>query len=240
MDEIDKKIKHIWNKIRKPDTSTKREDCPGDKTLSYYIDGVLKETDKERIEKHLLKCNNCLELILLHKKVKENEAHEAVPDVPMGWIERAIDLLPEKEKDATVGLFDVVLRFAKETIEIIRNPGNLSISYGAIPVPIRGEKKILSTNLVTLSKRFPDVESKVEVERVGEANVNIKIMTKGVKSGLPLEGLRISLFNPRREIASYVAENGEVHFEGLRFGEYVIKITMPDKKIGQISLNIKE
>ncbi|MFV1951288.1 MAG: zf-HC2 domain-containing protein [Nitrospinota bacterium] len=240
MDEIDKKIKHIWNKIRKPDASTKREDCPDDKTLSYYIDGVLRETDKERIEQHLLECSNCLDLILLHKKVKENEAHEAVPDVPIGWIERAIDIFPEKEKDAAVSPFDIVFRFAKETIEIIRNPGNLSISYGTVPVPVRGEKKILSTNLVTLSKRFPDVESEVEVEKIGKNNVNIKIITKGVTSGLPLEGLRISLFNPHREIASYVAENGEVHFEDLRFGEYVIKITMLNKKIGQVSLNIKE
>ncbi len=192
------------------------------------------------MEEHLLLCNDCLNLILLHEKVRREEAVEAIPDVPNGWIKRAVNLLPEKEEDATKGLFDIVLKFAKETIEIIENTGSLSISYEATPVTIRGEKKNLSPNLVTLGKTFPEVESKIEVEKVNEYHVNIKVMITNVDPGAPVEELRISLFNPSLEIASYVSEGGEVYFTDVRFGKYVIKISRRGRKIGRISLNLKE
>ncbi len=239
MDKIDKKIKHIWNKVKKQDSGIKGENCLDDKMLSHYIGGVLKNTDKEKVEQHILECNYCLDMILLHKKAIQDEAYEAVPDVPVVWMERAKSLVTGKVADAKAGLFDIVLEFAKETIEVIKNTGNLSISYGAVPVPVRGEKKTLPTNLVTLSRTFSHIQSDLEVEKVGEGKVNMKVMTKDVGSGEPVKGLRISIFNPRREIASHIAENGEVCFEGLRLGEYIVKINRPDKEIGQISLNIK-
>lgn len=240
MDDLDKKIKKLWYKFYKHPLSAKKEDCPGDRLLACYNDGMLKEQDKERIEQHLLVCNDCLDLVLLQEKVRREEAHEAIPDVPRRWIEKAINLFPEKEKDITEGLFDIALKFAKDAIEVIRNPGHLLISYGAVPVPVRGEEKTLSTNLITLSKTFSDEESEVEVERIGKGRVNLKVMTKGVKSGAYLEGIRVSLFNPSREIASYVAESGEVFFAGIRLDKYVIKIIRLGTEIGQISLNLKE
>lgn len=240
MDEIDYKIKNLLNKFYKPNLEKEKESCPGDRLLACYIDGLLREEEKDRIEQHLLVCSNCLELVILHEKVSQEEAHETIHAVPMEWIERAKNLLLNKEIDTDVNLFDIVLKFAKETIEVIRNPGNLSISYMAIPVPIRGEKKILPTNLITLSKTFSDVESEVEIERVGKVRINMRVMTKGTKSGLPLKGLRISLCNPSREIASRIPEGGEVYFAGLWPGEYHIKITQLGREIGQISLNLKE
>jgi hypothetical protein len=190
------------------------------------------------VEQHLLECNNCLDLIVLQNKIRAEEAHESITDVPAYLMNKAMDLVAEK--DTGEGLFDIVLKFARETIEIIRNPGNLAISHAAVPVPVRGEKSVLSTNIITLSKTFSDVESEVEVMRVGEDFVNIRTIIRYVESGEPVEELRVSLFNPRREMASCIAKNGKVHFEGLRFGKYVIKINRQGREIGQISLNIKE
>jgi hypothetical protein len=238
MDELDRKIKHIWNKAGKPDSRMKKGHCPEDTLLSSYMDGTLNKTDKERIEKHLLECANCLDLIHLYKKVREDEAREAVHDAPAAWIKKAMNLVSEKE--TVEGLFDIVLKFARETIEILANPGNLAISHIAVPVPVRGKKSALSANHITLNKTFSDVESEVEVTRVGEGCVNIRVMIKDIKTGVPAEGLRINLFNPHREIASYIAKNGEVRFEDIGFGKYVIKLNRQGKEIGQLSLNIKE
>lgn len=237
MDEIDKRIKYIWNRFKKKDTGSKSDNCPQEKTLSRYIAGVLKKADREMVEKHLLECNRCLDLILLHKKIKEDEAYEGIIDVPKPWIERAIALNTQKKKDKSKGFFDIVLRFTQETIEIIRNPGNLSVSYGTIPVQLRAEKGV-SSNIVHLRKRFSHIESEVQVERAGDGIVNMKVTTKDVENGLFVKGLRISLLNPRREIASYIVQNGEAFFKGIRFGEYVIKLIRQGREIGQISLNI--
>jgi hypothetical protein len=238
MDELDKKIKKIWNKVKKPAAVKGKENCPGDNVLSYYTDGILKEADKEKVEQHLLQCKDCLEMILLQNKVRQGEALEAVPEAPSSWMEKAMDLVPAK--DARDGVFDIVLKFARETIEIITNPGNLLISYDAVPLPVRGERKKLPANFVNLSKTFSDIKCDIEVEKVADRHVNLKIITRDIKSELPAERLRISLFNPRKEIASFIAKKGDAHFEGLRFGEYVIKVNRQGKQIGRVSLEIKE
>ena len=239
MDKIDKRIKRVWNKLYKPIPGSKKGNCPGDKLLSCYSDGLLEGDDKRSIEEHLLACHDCLDLILLSKRVKREEAHGVIPDTPTRLIERAISLLPERGRDVISGLFDVVLRFAKDSIEIISNPGSLSISYGPVPVPVRG-KETLSTNLIYLNKDFSEVESEIEIERAGTEHLDIKVITKSVVSGKPEKGLRVGLFKSGREIASSVAENGEVRFTGLEFGEYAIKITRLGKEVGQISLSLKE
>ncbi len=234
MDEIENKIKNIWAKMKTQGFKTAGEKCPDDAQLSYYLDGVLSAHDKENMEKHILQCNNCLNLILLNEKVK---AHEAVSEVPAGWVERVKNLLPKKGI-APLRLFDIVLKFAKDTIEIIRNPANLSISYGAMPASVRGEKK--SANFIILSKTFSDVKSEIEIELADNNHVHIKVLTTSVDSGLPVRNLRISIFNPDQEIASYVAENGEVYFTDLEFDKYIIKITGQSKKIGEISMDLKK
>ncbi len=239
MDELDSKIKYILKKSKKPASGEKKVNCPEDIVLAQFIDNALNDSDKQKMERHLVECNDCLDQIILHKTILEEEALDGLPDVPPALVHKAMDLINEKKKDVTAGIVDVILKFTRETIEIL-NPGNLSISYGAVPVPVRGEKKTVSSNMVTLRKVFSDLEAEADVERTGHGSVNIKITTKNVSSGLPSDGLRISLFNPDREIASDVAEKGEAHFDRLRFGEYVIRINRQGVVIGHISLNIKE
>ncbi|MHA2039240.1 MAG: zf-HC2 domain-containing protein [Promethearchaeota archaeon] len=239
MDEIEKKIKYISKEVHESDSNMKSQDCLGQNILSLYIEGSIKEKDKDLVEKHLLECNHCLDFVFLHKKMREAESCQILPDVPKTWIKRAKRLYTAQEVQAGTDFFDIVLKFAEETIEVIKNPGKILISYGAIPLPIRGENESLKTNLVTLSKTFLNIESEVEVEKAGGGYVNIKVTTKEVKSDLPAKGLRISLSNPYRKIASYFAENGEAYFEGLKYGEYVINIIKLRNAVGQISLNIK-
>lgn len=238
MDELDKKIKHIWRKSKKLGQGMKAKKCPGDNLLVSYMDGVIRDNDKEKVERHLLECNHCLELVITHYKLKEAEAHEAVPEVPVFLMNRAMNLVPEKETKE--GFSDIVFKFARETIEIITNPGNLGISFAAVPAPVRGEKGSFSADHIALHKTFTDIESEVEVLRVDEGRVNIRVMNKDIKSGRLVEGLRISLFDPHRETASHIAKKGVVLFEGLNFGKLIIKISRQGKEIGQISLDIKE
>ena len=239
MNKIDKRIRDLWVKHKTSESDKRRENCPEDKLLASYVDGLLKGPDNEQIERHLSECNDCLELILLHKKVCDDEIHETVLDAPQEWIERAVNLHPLKEKDATESLFDIVLKFAKETIEVIKNPGNLPISYETCPVPVRGEKEKLSTNIVTLGKTFSNIKTEIEIEKVDEGFVNIRVAVKSIKSDLPLKGLRISLLNPSQEVASCMIEDGEVCFEDIRLGEYFVNLNRLGDSIGQISLSLK-
>lgn len=239
MDEIDKNIKYIWKRIKNKSSNIKSTNCPDDEILSHYIDGELNETDKEKIKQHLLECDYCLDLIIFQKKLKEEEVCAEIPDVPRILIERATNLC-FKEEEIRTRPFDIILKFAKDMIEILENLGKLSISYGAVPVPLRGGQKATSTNVIALSKTLSDLECKVQFENIGNGYVNIKIAIRDAKNNSPAKGIRISLFNPSLEIASSIAKNGEVSFGGIRLGEYLIVMKRQGKNIGQISLKMKE
>jgi hypothetical protein len=236
MDELDKKIKSLWSKVRSNPVN-KCEECPEVQTLLYFIDGILKEADRERVEKHLLECSHCTDLVILNNKVKHDEVNAVLPQAPESWVLNAMNLV--SEKDDAAGLFDIALKFAKETIEILTNPANLPVSMGAAPVPVRGENEILYTDHVVLSKTFNTIKSDCEIERIDDDNLNIRVFMKNLESGEPAQGLRVNLFNPDQEIASFTVEHGEVCFSDVSFGKYVIRIMKQGSEIGQISLNLK-
>ncbi|MBI4698155.1 MAG: zf-HC2 domain-containing protein [Nitrospirae bacterium] len=234
MDEIENKIKHIWANMKSQSAKTPGGKCPDEAQLSYYLDGILSAYDKENMEKHLLQCNNCLSLVLLNEKVKANDA---AFEVPSGWVERVKNLVSKKQ-GIPQRLFDIVLKFTKDTIEIIKSTENLFISYGAVPVPVRGGAGAVPANSITLSRTFADIKSELEIEKAENDRFSIGISTSYTDSGAPEPNLRISLFNPEQEVASFVAESGEVCFNSLRLGQYTIKITRADRVIGEISMDL--
>lgn len=237
MDELDKKIKKILSKSKKSDSGLKSGNCPDDHILVSYADGVIDEIHKENVEEHLLTCKACLDLVLGYKNVIIGEKLETLPEVPGILVDNAMHLVTAEETGK--GLFDIVLQFARETITIVANPGNLAISHAAVPVPLRGEKGTVSANIITVHKTFPDVEISVDVESAGEERVKIKTLITDIESGQPVDGYRTSLFNPEFEMASHMAKKGKVLFENVMFGKYVIKLYLKGKEIGQIALHIK-
>ncbi len=238
MDELDKKIKYILHKSRKEKSGGIKSKCLSDNMLASYADGSLKDNENEKVEHHLTECGECLDMVILHHKVSQGEALEAVPEVPLSLMNRARSLV--KENKTGESLFDIVLKFAQETIDIITNPGNLGISYMAAPVPVRGEKSTLSTKTITLHKKLDIMSTEIEISKTGDSKVNIRIIITDTESKTKVEGLRISLFNPDREMASSIAKDGVTSFRNIIFGKYVIKIIRHGKDLGQISLNIKE
>lgn len=43
--------------------------CPDDNDMACYIDGLLPEVEVKQMEKHLLGCDRCREIVLVSKKV---------------------------------------------------------------------------------------------------------------------------------------------------------------------------
>lgn len=73
MDKLDETIKYLWNKYKKLHSKSWGENCLENITISRYIDGLIKEEDKGPVEKHLAECDSCLDLLLLHKKIKDDD-----------------------------------------------------------------------------------------------------------------------------------------------------------------------
>lgn len=43
--------------------------CPDEEDMVCYIDGLLSEVEVKQIEKHLLGCDRCWEIVVVSKKV---------------------------------------------------------------------------------------------------------------------------------------------------------------------------
>ena len=154
------------------------------------------------------------------------------------WIERAKNLMQDRNEKKD--MVDIVISAAKGLLEILDNMGNLPVSHIASVAPVRSNADIESANIIALSKTFDDEIAEVQIERVRDNFLNLKVMIKGISSDTPLEGIRVSLFNPDRELASYIAKNGEAYFKELSIGKYIVKISKSGQEIGELSLVIKE
>jgi hypothetical protein len=72
-------------------------ECPGDELLAAYVDGILHQDKADRIEKHLTKCKECMDAVVLaslseKKRVAFQEA------APADMILKAKNLIQPKEK----------------------------------------------------------------------------------------------------------------------------------------------
>lgn len=240
MSEFDRQIRWAMKDIKKSGSNVTKGECPPDDLLTCYLDGVLPEGDRESIERHLAECADCLDAALLYRKIQQDESAELLTDIPVSWKIRAKNLFSEARQSRKTDLFDVVLKFAKDAIEIIKNPSDLTVSYAASPIPVRGESKSRQSNLVILGKDTADVSSHVEVERISQERANIKVSVMDKTSGSPVQGARASLVKREREIASSLLENGEAHFTGMKLGGYIVTVTSEGKEIVRLSLNLED
>lgn len=69
MDNVDKFLKAYLDKTRKGRSSLqeKEHSCPSEEKMACYLDNLLNADEREEVEGHLVKCDNCLrQTILLH------------------------------------------------------------------------------------------------------------------------------------------------------------------------------
>jgi hypothetical protein len=230
-DKWDRLIGDVWKRIR-GESLVEREPCIDEEILACYNENLLDEKEREKVEKHLLKCKHCLELVLQYQRVKEAAAQEELLAVPASTLKKAIDLVPEEK----LSFFDVVLNFVKETINVISNPLNLPLSLEPAPVSVRGIEHRAPQTTARITKSLPTLELQVEVEGVEKKTVDLRVGTLDLSDKKPKPGLRVSLFDMERELASYISEEGWVLFEDLSYGKYIIKIKDNGKTVGQTSL----
>ena len=237
MDEIDKRIKTLWEKLKKQEHVYRVGSCPDDTQLLHYIEGGLDEPEKEKVEQHLLSCDDCLNHIIVYEKLKQ-ESLLQVPETPNAWIAKIIKMLPGKH--VTEEVFDIVLRFAREAIEIIKNPGNLMIAAGPAAVPVRGEAGVVPADYITVSKSFSGINAEIEIEQTDSRHVNIRVIATYNVSGMPVQNMRANLFDPFEESASFVFKDGAVDFKEMKFGRYLIRFMKRREKLGEISLDLMQ
>lgn len=112
MDKIDEFLKSLLNKS-KADTgfSQKKEHvCPSEEIIACYFDNLLSDTEREKVEEHLARCENCLQQTVLLQSLRKETKENGCIETPTEIIERAKDIIPESSKKS---LIEVILKYSK-------------------------------------------------------------------------------------------------------------------------------
>jgi hypothetical protein len=129
MDRIDEFLKSLLNKTKEDRSflQEKEHTCPSEEIIACYLDNLLNDTEREKVEEHLTRCGDCLQqTILLHSLRKETKEKGYI-ETPTEVIERAKEIVPESSKKS---LFGVILEFVGNTIRAKK--GYWLVPYGSI------------------------------------------------------------------------------------------------------------
>ncbi len=114
---------------------------------------------------------------------------------------------------------------------------NGKLGFAAL-APIRGNKTLVADDLVLLQKTFSDLETEISVEKIDHQLANVSVAIR--KANPEKTPVRVSLMADDREVASYLMDKGDAHFESVTFGHYALMFTHNSTLIGRYSFQIKE
>ena len=97
----------------------------------------------------------------------------------------------------------------------------------------------LSGDLIHLRLNFREIKAAVEVGKVGDQQVNIRV--KIIKETKPDFKIRISLQKDKRDLSSYVWDRkNDILFENVLYGRYMMLFSCNSKTVGMYPFEIKE
>jgi hypothetical protein len=232
IDSNDEQIARILVYLLAQKPRNGRAGCPDEETLASYLAGGLTPTMGEEMETHLAQCTACLdELSAAHSSMLGDEKET----VPEALIAKAMALIPQTAQEE--GFFDMVVRLARGSLELVSTTGQLVEVPGLAGV--RGKPETPGTTILQVEKEIGRFKVAVEVEPVEDELCQLAVTVRAV-GALPADGIRLSLLAGGREQASYLARQGTAIFDRVSPGDYRLAISEANAPLGSIRLTIKE
>jgi hypothetical protein len=212
--------------------------CPTDEMLADYLRGRLAEKEGFEMEKHLSDCTICLEELVIANSLFQGGDLSQLDEVPAQVTETAVRLVQDLDATVSDSLSEKFERAIKTLPTRISDFLNHKTWAELQPQPIRGSKRIVGKDLVLLKKTFKDIETEIEIEKMGEnrAHIRVRLLPDDTSS----QTIRVTLKEGDREIASYLAEGAQVLFEDIPFGHYSLTFASDGVTLGMCQFEIKE
>jgi hypothetical protein len=232
IDSNDEQLGRILAYLMSQKPRNGRAGCPDEDTLASYLADALTPTASEEMETHLAQCTACLdELSAAHSSMLGDEKET----VPEGLIAKAMALIPQAAHEE--GFFDVVVRLARGSLELVSTTGQLVEVPGLAGV--RGKLESSGTTILQVERDLGRFKVAVEVEPVEDELCQLAVTVRA-GGALPADGIRLSLLAGGREQASYLARQGTAIFDRVSPGDYRLAISENNAPLGSIRLTIKE
>jgi len=211
--------------------------CPGEETLADYLGNRLPAAAQQALEQHLCRCDICLEAVISGAALTEEEVPESITAIPCSAIQKVLSRIGA---EGTRPLPALWTRLAAVCRSLVNSLAEIIFFKQPAAAHVRGNKRIISRNLVVIEKTFKEIELEIEVEKTGERTANIKVRAISPDAGARVDGVRVNILKDSREIASFITAGGEALFENITFGEYTITVQHGEKRLGHLLLAVKE
>ncbi|HDT11717.1 MAG TPA: hypothetical protein ENN58_03140 [bacterium] len=209
-------------------------ECPDEESLYAYISGNADRTVIEKVEKHIIECDRCLRTVVSCFELLEKFPDTGQIEVPAALKNRVFETIFNDEPINTLKKWKQIWKGFCDTVLNFLSPGEEECVY------VRGDKKVISNNLVILEKVFREIKLQIEVEKTGYLKSNIKVSVRNPDSVEEQAEVRIDVMENTKELASFMTMKGEALFEDLPFGRYTVKASRNGKKLGEVLLKIEE
>jgi hypothetical protein len=211
--------------------------CPDDERLADYLEGRLLDKERFQLEAHMSECEVCLERLAVSSSLLDGTKGE-LDTVPQAVTEAAVRLVKRKGSgvaDAiSEGFKGAVRNFSDRVTDFFR-----FTPWGAWQLqPVRSAKRKVDKNLIVLQQTFKDIETEIEIERIGADQCHIRILFP--EKSPAGTGVRVTLKSGDREIASYLAEKDHMVFENIPFGRYGLTLAKEGVALGAFAFEITE
>lgn len=229
-DPDEKKFQQALRRITFQQDQRGRGVCPNEENLANYLGASLTGEAKALIEAHLGRCSFCMDEITAAFRA---EQISITLNVPAHLVDRVKDLVAGTGTEPNV--LEVVVRWLKDSIELVRTTGQWIAPLTPVPAGVRGRAQSSDTGVLQVEKQLGEFRLGVEIERVESDTCQVAVQLVG-KEGKLANNLRVSLFSGGREQASYLTKKGEAVFERIPRGVYDLKISDSGIPIGVVKL----
>jgi len=228
LEEIIKVLYKEW-KSQQPKISGSH---PDEEILACFIKGKLELQEGEELKSHLLSCADCMEKIALQIKLGSSEEI----DVPLEALIQAKNLI-ELDKS---GILEAVFKVKDNILELINTSGDILLGQELVPLPVLRSRRIKDfKDEVIIFKDIKDVRVELRLENKQGKSFNLAVLVREKATQKIVKDLRITLLKDNLELESYHAESGQVIFENVLLGRYIIEISDTGDKLARVMVDIK-
>ena len=230
--KLEKLIGLVYKKWKAGAPRTQGEH-PGEEALACFFEGRLGNEEQEKVIRHLLACDDCLEAFSLNLMMDSEVSQKLPPEL----IEAAKVMLVRSEN---VAVLEVILRLKDKFLEVVNTTGDILVGQELMPAPVLRSRQVKDfKDEVTILKDFDDIRVEVKIEAKSGKSFNLIVLARQKQSQKLLKDLRVALFKDDLELESYVTGSGSAIFENVLLGRYSVDISNIDKRMASIAIDIK-
>lgn len=227
-------------RMEKDHDRNSRQGCLSDEQISHYLDSILPDAERDRVQEHLFDCPFCLQLVIDVVKSEALEKQE---------ISRARERMesahPAKTvlgeiKEAVMKPLKISLAWVGGHLRLKETDAMFMPFWNELrPVLVRGGSPKKALSLPPFSKAFEDYKVRIRVmeEEEGKCAIQCEIVSLTETKERPR--IKVELMKSDRMLRSFLLENDSVLFQGIPPGEYIINIRDEGRLIGNVSIRIK-